>query len=179
MVKNQVIYIIGFMGSGKSTAGKKLASLLDWSFMDLDQSIEQYTGKSIPDIFSQEGETYFRKIESQLLRNIYTHTNTVISTGGGAPCHDDNMDFMLDTGLTIYLKLTPPQLNSRLKEGKGERPLIRDLGPQELLQYIEKKLSEREPEYGRSDIIVNGFDPDLKDLAGKIQEWLTSRNLSC
>jgi len=157
------------MGSGKSTAGKKLASLLGWTFTDLDKSIEEFAGKSIPEIFEQQGEDYFRKIESELLRNIRTHTNAVISTGGGAPCYNDNMGFMLDTGLTIYLRLTPLQLRSRLGGPNDDRPLIKGLGPVELLAYIEKKLSEREDVYNRSEMIVDGFDLDLNELIGRIK----------
>jgi shikimate kinase len=157
------------MGSGKSTAGKKLASLMGWTFTDLDKSIEEFTGKSIPEIFEQNGEKYFRKIELELLRNIKAHTNTVISTGGGAPCYDDNMNFMLETGLTIYLKLTPLQLRSRLAGSNDDRPLIKGLGPEELLSYIEKKLSEREEVYSRSEMIVDGFDLDINELINRIK----------
>ena len=89
----------------RSTAGKKLASLLGWSFIDLDNKIEEHTGKTIPELFSKYGEDYFRNIESEVLRNLKSQTNTVISTGGGTPCYENNMDFMLETGLTIYLKL--------------------------------------------------------------------------
>jgi shikimate kinase len=164
------------MGSGKSTAGKKLASLMGWTFTDLDKSIGDFAGKSIPEIFEQHGEEYFRKIESELLRNIKAHTNTVISTGGGAPCYDDNMDFMLDTGLTIYLKLTPLQLRSRLTGSNDDRPLIKGLGPEELLSYIEKKLSEREEVYSRSEIIVDGFDLDINALIYSIKLKQNDRN---
>ena len=174
MVKNQIIYIIGFMGSGKSTAGKKLASLLGWAFIDLDKSIEEYTGKTIPEIFSQDGETYFRAIETQLLRNPQSQTSTIISTGGGTPCHSDNMDFMLGTGLTLYLKLTPVQLKSRLSDSKDERPLIKYLEPQRLLSFIEKKLADREQWYDRSDIIVDGIDLNINQLHSLIISKLNS-----
>src|SRR5512133_2274718 len=138
--KNQIIYIIGFMGSGKTTAGKKLASLLGWTFTDLDRKIEEYTGKTIPEIFSLNGEQYFREIEAQLLRDLKSCTNTIVSTGGGTPCHGGNMDFMLGNGLTLYLKLTPAQLYSRLSESKGDRPLINNLDSHELRSFIEAKL---------------------------------------
>jgi len=174
MVKNQIIYIIGFMGSGKSTAGKKLASLLGWAFIDLDKSIEEYTGKTIPEIFSQDGETYFRAIETQLLRNPQSQTNTIISTGGGTPCHSDNMDFMLGTGLTLYLKLTPKELQSRLSESKGDRPLIKDLNQKELLHFIEEKLADREQWYDRSDVIVEGNNLDINLLHSIIISRLNS-----
>jgi shikimate kinase len=170
--KNPIIYIIGFMGSGKTTAGKKLASLLGWSFTDLDRKIEEYTGKTIPEIFSLNGEQYFREIEAQLLRDLKSCTNTIVSTGGGTPCHGDNMDFMLGNGLTLYLKLTPAQLYSRLSESKGDRPLINNLDSQELRSFIEAKLREREGWYTRSDIIVDGIDLNVNELLKVIQSTL-------
>ena len=121
------VYLIGFMGSGKTTTGLKLASLLGWEFKDLDKNIEENTGMTIPEIFSHHGEAYFREVESRILRSVEPVKNTVISTGGGTPCYSDNMDFMLNTGLTIYLKLNAGQLKSRLSDSNGERPLIKDL----------------------------------------------------
>jgi shikimate kinase len=167
--KNQIIYIIGFMGSGKTTAGKRLASLLGWKFIDLDRKIEEYAGKTIPEIFSQNGEQYFRTIESQLLRDLKSCENTIISTGGGTPCHRDNMDFMLGNGLTLYLKLTPSQINSRLSESKGDRPLIDNLDSSELMSFIEAKLGEREEWYSQSDITVNGINLNVNELLSVIQ----------
>src|SRR4030042_3928468 len=105
MPEKKLIYIIGFMGSGKSTAGKRLASALGWSFVDLDRKIEEFAGKTIPQIFSQDGEDYFRKIEADVLRSAGKLMKTVISTGGGTPCHGENMDFMVKTGVTVYLKM--------------------------------------------------------------------------
>jgi shikimate kinase len=164
MAKNHIIFIIGFMGSGKTTAGKKLASLLGWSFIDLDKRIEEYAGKTIPEIFSQNGEDYFRIIETQLLRNLKMCTKTVISTGGGTPCYIDNMDYMIETGLTIYLKLTPAELKSRLSQSKGKRPLIKDLDQNELTSFIKEKLAVREKWYERSDITMDGIDLDANLL---------------
>jgi len=164
MVNSHIIYIIGFMGSGKSTAGKELASLLGWSFADLDGKIEEHTGKTIPEIFSQNGEDYFRIVESGLLKDFKAETNSVVSTGGGTPCYSDNMDYMLKTGLTIYLKMTPEQLKSRLSESNGERPLIKDLDILKLQSFIVEKLSDREKWYGQSEIIVEGNNLDINQL---------------
>jgi shikimate kinase len=164
MGKNHLVYIIGFMGCGKSTAGKKLASLLGWSFIDLDKRIEEYTGNTIPEIFSKYGEDYFRNVESKILRSVESQTNTVISTGGGSPCHGDNMDYMVKTGLTIYLKLTPGQLKTRLSESTAERPLIKEINNEELLGFIEEKLAFREKWYNRAKIIFEGFDIDISKL---------------
>jgi len=170
--KNHIVYIIGFMGSGKTTAGKKLASLLGWSFIDLDKKIEDHTEKTIPEIFSQNGENYFRGIEAQLLRKQNYCTDTVISTGGGTPCHSENMDFMVETGLTVYLKLTPSELKSRLSGSKGERPLIKGLDKEKLQSFIEEKLADREKWYDRSDIIIRGIDFDINLLLSLVKSRL-------
>jgi shikimate kinase len=164
MIKNRIIYIIGFMGSGKSTSGKKLASLLGWSFIDLDNRIEEYTGKRIPEIFSQKGENYFRDVEAEVLKSLRYQVNTVISTGGGTPCFGSNMDHMLETGLTLYLKLTPAQLESRLSESMGERPLIRDLDKEDLQGFIDEKLILREKYYNCAELTVDGINLDINVL---------------
>ena len=165
----KVVYIIGFMGSGKSTAGKKLASLLGWNFIDLDKSIETSAGKSIADIFASEGEESFRKTEAHFLRNLPGSGNTVISTGGGTPCHGDNMNYMLQTGVAVYLKLTPEQLRSRLSVADGTRPLLKNLTPAELLSFIENKLDERTPFYEKATIICDGFNLDINNLITSIK----------
>jgi len=168
MPGNHILYIIGFMGSGKTTTGIRVASLLDWSFIDLDKKIEEHTGLKIPEIFSLHGEDHFRIIEAEVLRSLVTVTNTVISTGGGTPCFGSNMELMLQTGLTVYLKLTPGQLLSRLNSSSEERPLIKNLSGENLLNFIEDKLKFREKWYERSELIINGFDPDLSNLKFKV-----------
>ncbi len=170
--RNHILYIIGFMGSGKSTTGKKIASHLDWSFIDLDKKIEEHTGKTIPEIFSQDGEDYFREIETSLLRDFKSASDTVISTGGGTPCHSDNMNFMLETGLTLYLKLTPAELKSRLSDSKGKRPLIKDIDNKNLIDFIEEKLRDREKWYDMSDIIIQGIDLDINLLVSLVKSRL-------
>ncbi len=162
MLKKNQVYIIGFMGSGKTTIGLKLASLLGWTFTDLDKSVEESTGLTIPEIFSLHGEAWFREVESGILRSFKSATNTVVSTGGGTPCFGENMDFMLETGLTLYLKLTPGQLKKRLSVSKGERPLIKELSDENLLKFIEEKLESREKWYGRAEITVDGFNVNVK-----------------
>lgn len=166
------IYFVGFMGSGKTTLGKKLAALLGWTFIDLDKEIEQKTGMTIPEIFSELGEAHFRKVESEVLRESSSVKGAVVSTGGGAPCHDQNMDFMLSNGLTVYLKLTPAQLRARLTGSGTERPLIRDLEKEDLLTFIETKLTEREKFYSRAGMIVDGFDPDVNELLKQIRKLI-------
>ncbi len=152
------IFLIGFMGSGKSTLGRKLASHLGWKFIDLDEKIEGQTGMKIPEIFSSKGEFWFREKESELLHTLAGKTDIVVSTGGGAPCYADNIDFMNEEGLTVYLRLTPQQLEYRLKKSKTERPLIKNIEEKDLLNYIVEKLAEREKWYSQAAVIIDGID---------------------
>jgi len=164
------VYITGFMGCGKTTAGRKIANALDWDFTDLDQVIETEAGKSIAKIFTEEGEDHFRLLEAEALREVSTYHNQVIATGGGAPCYGNNMDLMKKTGLTIYLKMTPLQLASRLLKSRGERPLLAGIPDCDVEGYIKSKLNSREPWYGLADIITGGFDPDIKAIVKTIKE---------
>jgi shikimate kinase len=164
MAGNRIIYIIGFMGSGKSTTGRKLASLLGWSFVDLDREIERNEGMKIPEIFEKKGEKYFRDIETETLIHLQNLSDTVVSTGGGTPCHSNNMDHMLASGITVYLHLTPLQLKNRLVHSNTVRPLIKDFDNESLLSFIEDKMAEREPWYNKADIIIEGFNTDISSL---------------
>lgn len=174
MPERKTIYIIGFMGSGKSTAGKKLSALLGWTFIDMDRKIEEVAGKTIPQIFSQDGEDVFRKIESEVLKSIKTQEGTVVSTGGGTPCHGENMDYMLGSGLTVYLKMTPEQLTYRLLESTAVRPLIKNVSDDELPEFIERVLSSREKWYSRADVIIEGINLDISRLLSIIKKQQAS-----
>ncbi len=158
------IFLIGFMGSGKSTVGKKLASVLGWSFIDLDEEIEKKEGLKIATIFSEKGETFFRNAESEMLRSVAVRQNIVISTGGGTPCLGDNMDFMLKNGITVYLKLRPGQLHKRLKRASAERPLLKSISGDNLYGYIAGKLAEREKWYNRAAIVFEKYGSDISEL---------------
>jgi shikimate kinase len=166
------VYIIGFMGSGKSTTGKQLAANLGWKFIDLDKEIESVEGRSVRDIFAASGETYFRKIESKTLTGLTTEGDTVISAGGGTPCFDTNMDFMTGTGIVVYLRMTPLQLKERLDGMDGGRPLTNNLHRSELLKFITDKLSEREKYYLQASIIIDCMNLDIMDLSSKIRAVL-------
>lgn len=172
MVKSHIIYLIGFMGSGKSTAGKELSAILSWSFIDLDQEVERRAGKTIREIFSQNGEAFFRNLETEVLRSLDINSHIVVSTGGGTPCHSDNMDFMLKNGLTIYLKMTPLQLRTRLSGSAGERPLIKDLDDNQLLKFIEEKLSSRLKWYERSEVVADGNNLDISIVIRDVKSKL-------
>jgi len=172
--ENHIVYMIGFMGSGKTTTGKKLASFLGWKFEDLDLLIEEKSQSTIPDIFAVHGEEYFRNLESELLRNIDSGENLIVSTGGGTPCYRDNMEFMNKKGITVYLQLNPAQLSSRLINGRDKRPLLKNLDDKGLLDFITAKLNEREVWYMMSRITVDGFSPDIRAIAGQIVSFVKS-----
>lgn len=167
------IYLMGFMGSGKSTAGRKLATAMKWDFIDLDRKIEEMAGKKIPEIFSSEGEEKFREIEATALRTLPEINNLIISTGGGTPCHGANMEYMLSTGITVYLRLSPSQLSSRLLNSSAERPLLKNIPDENLKEFIERKLKEREPWYNMALLTVDGIDMDISVLATRLNSLLS------
>lgn len=158
------IYLVGYMGCGKSTIGKKLAKTLGIPFVDLDDHIVQQAGKSIGEIFEQDGEAVFRKTEQQVLHETFELDDAVIATGGGASAYADNMDKMRANGVTVYIELPAKALADRLKNAASQRPLIKDKDEAEQLAFIEKALLEREPYYRRACVIVNGIDLNVKTL---------------
>lgn len=147
------LFLIGYMGAGKTTIGRKLAENLAFSFVDLDWYIEQRYHKTVGELFTECGEAGFRKIEQKMLHEVSDFENVIISTGGGAPCYADNMSYMNEKGITIYLQLTPLQLFERLKTGKRNRPLLKDKTDEELLQFITSMLKERTPVYEQAKVI--------------------------
>lgn len=149
-------FLIGYMGAGKTTLGKILAKSKGLEFIDLDHFIENRYQKSISDIFKEKGEEGFRKIESDLLKEIATFENVVISTGGGAPCFYDNIEYMNRVGHTIYLKASPDSLMRRIiLSNKDKRPLLKDKSDTELLNFITETLNKREKFYNQAHIIFD------------------------
>lgn len=152
------IFLIGFMGCGKSTMGKKLAVKLGYEFIDLDHQIEHSMGTTIAEYFSVHGEAAFRKLESETLKTFDYPINAVIATGGGTPCFFDNTEWMNASGLSIYIEMPAAALAKRLESGKEKRPLLRDLNEAEMIAFIQNKLSEREVFYKRALVTVNGIN---------------------
>ena len=147
------IFLIGYMGVGKTTAGRELAKSLDLEFVDLDHFIQTRYSKTISQLFEQFGEDGFREIENRILKEVADFENVVISTGGGAPCFYDNMEIMNNAGTTVYLKASPELLSERLDLCKEKRPLIKDKNKEELLLFIKENLNRREYYYSRAKII--------------------------
>ena len=159
------------MGSGKTSLGKKLARKRDMNFIDLDKFIEEKERTTIFSIFKKKGEDYFRIVESENLKLLKGLKNTIVSTGGGAPCYFDNMDWMNANGLTVYLKMDPKMLFNRLKSSKNDRPLLKNKSKKEKLAYIHEKLAEREKYYEKAKIIVEAKGLKADDLSNLIESY--------
>lgn len=154
------IYLIGYMGSGKSTVGRGLASELGLSFIDMDDYIEERNHKTIPRIFAEDGEDTFRKLEQKALVELSSFEDVVIATGGGAPCFFDNIEVIKQTGKSLYLKGSPRILADRLRHSKIERPLIKGKTEDELVAFIDETLHKREQWYKQADVVLE-YDHDL------------------
>lgn len=154
---SNILFLIGFMGCGKTTLGKKLATRMGYTFIDLDDELEKQAGMTITDYFKEYGEAKFRELESNVLKQTNYPENTIVSTGGGLPCFFDHMDWMNNRGRTFYVKLSPKTLADRLESGKSERPLLREKHGDALIAFIQEKLSEREVFYNQATFVVDGL----------------------
>jgi shikimate kinase len=166
------IFLIGYMGSGKSVIGKKLSEVLKYSYLDLDDYIQLKEGKTITEIFKEKGEIYFRKIESKYLNEVIADKfNTVISLGGGTPCYGKNMSIIknADNASSIYLKASIFVLAERLFLEKNHRPLISHIQDKnELIEFIGKHMFERSPYYIQSDITINTDKKSIDEVIESI-----------
>lgn len=178
----RIIFLIGFMGSGKTHEGKLLAEKLGLPFIDLDTWIEEKEGQTIASIFSNQGEGYFRLQESQAIKDVYHYLidqnnnnqaslrfKGIVSTGGGAPCFFDNMDWMNQHGVTIWLNLPVEILMDRLNKEKEKRPLLADKADEELKAFITVKLNERNAFYSRATLHITTL-PSIDLLIQKIKD---------
>ncbi|NTW25654.1 MAG: shikimate kinase [Lentimicrobium sp.] len=164
------VFLVGYMGCGKSTAGKKLAKSLGYHFFDLDEEIEKLTGKNIQQIFSAEGEDAFRILEHSVLVSLSNRKNIVVATGGGTPCYFDNIKLMKDAGITVYLRMNAESLAKRLLLAKTKRPLIEGITAKELPAFIKEHLSRREDFYNQAKLVVKGESLDLENLIKTLKD---------
>src|SRR5574344_612650 len=130
------VFLIGFMFSGKSTVGKKLASIMGYDFIDTDKYFEDKYKISIFDFFEKFGEEMFRKFEHDILNELIVRENTIISTGGGLPCFNENMDIINDKGISIYLEMPFKAIINRQKNSKQKRPLLKNKNQEEIEEYL-------------------------------------------
>ena len=156
------IFLIGFMGSGKTHWGTRIAEKLHIPFYDLDAVIMQSEGMTISEIFINKGEEYFRYTEKQMLEDLVNREeNFVLSAGGGTPCFFNNIDFMKRNGKVLWLNTSLEALNDRLLKERMSRPLLRGITESGLRAYIIRKLSERKMYYEQADLMVHEESTDL------------------
>ncbi|MBK0403304.1 shikimate kinase [Adhaeribacter sp. BT258] len=160
------IYLIGMPGAGKTTLGRNLAAQLGRTFLDLDEAIEEAAGKTIPQIFEEKGEAYFRELEAETLKTVsFSAEKLVVATGGGTPCFHQNMAFMHAHGLTVYLKVSPEVLAERLLASDlSARPLLKNKTKPLVMKYLRETLRERATFYEQAGIIFE--NPSVQLTAG-------------
>ena len=151
----QRIFLIGYMGAGKTTLGRLLAQRMHLDFIDLDHFIEARYRKKITDLFTEKGEEGFRRLEQIVLTEVSSFENVIVSTGGGTPCFANNMQVMLQSGIVIYLKASAKSLFSRLVIAKSQRPLLSKLTDTALLDFIAENLAIRNPYYSQAHLTFN------------------------
>ncbi len=162
------IYLIGYMGSGKSTLGKSLAEGLGLKWIDMDSEFETRYKISISDFFSKYDEKTFRELEHKILLDISVIPGIVVSTGGGLPCFHNNMQLMNQTGITIYLQASPELIISRIEPLSRTRPLFHQMKGENLVQKISDHLDSRQVYYKLAKITIDALSPDISNLKTKI-----------
>ncbi|MBQ2351301.1 MAG: shikimate kinase [Bacteroidales bacterium] len=162
------IFLVGFMGAGKSVIGRRLAKSLNLSFYDLDEEIESRYKMSVSAIFQKYDEACFRKLESSVLKSFSQNDNFVLSCGGGTPCFSDNMEEMNTLGTTIYIKLSANELAGRIANSYHKRPLTEGKSDEELESYVKEMLNVREPFYSMAKITVDASGTDKEGLVERV-----------
>lgn len=165
-----MLYLIGFMGVGKTTIGKQIAALNKVIFIDTDSQIEKETSKSIKEIFETDGEIAFRKLETDTIHSI--DRKAIIACGGGLPAHNNNIEYLMHKGIVIYLKASTETLIKRLEKNKNKRPLISNLTNEERLEFIRKILKEREKTYKQADYTIETDNKTVKEVLREINSLL-------
>ena len=168
------IFIIGYMGAGKSTGGRRLAKVMGLPFLDLDAEVVAASGQSIPELFASLGEGGFRALERDRLRALAGGGAKVISTGGGTPCYGDNLDFMLESGTVVHFDLSLEALVQRLGKNRKERPMLASVPMEQLPEAVARQLEERRPFYTRAHITVDVEMLDGQRL-GSVQRMIEAR----
>ena len=163
------IYLVGFMGVGKSTIGKKLASKLGRNLIDTDDIFEKKYKLSINTFFNKYGEDLFRKLEHNVLMSTFSLNNCIVSTGGGMPCYLDTMQQINKNGLSVYLSMSEGAILSRLLNSKQKRPLVLNKSKDELIDFVHRKLSERTAYYSQAMITVSALSTNIDLLIGEIR----------
>ena len=168
------VYLVGFMGCGKTEIGKKISKKLNLEFIDTDFEIENKYSNSLNNLFKEKGEEFFRNEETELIKEIKKFNNKIIATGGGLPCYNKNLNLIEESGVMIYLRYSVNTLFNRLVKNSNKRPLIKDLNKNELKKYIEITLDKREKTYKKSNKVINCDYLSEKEILREINSFITS-----
>lgn len=166
------IFLVGYMGAGKTTIGKVLSKFIGLTFIDLDYYIEGRFRKTVAQLFAERGEEGFRSIERNMLHEVAEFEDVLVSTGGGTPCFFDNMEFMNQQGTTIYLQVSVDELASRLELCKHTRPVLKNRTGDELKAFVAESLSGRLPFYQKATIVF-----DANELMTEADAYALSEQL--
>lgn len=169
------VFLVGYMGAGKTTVGRLLAKRAGLTFIDLDHYIEGRYHKAVPAIFAEKGEEAFRDMERRMLHEVAEFEDVLISTGGGSPCFFDNMAFMNTHGTTVYLKVSVEELANRLEVCKQNRPVLKNRSGEELRAFIRENLEKRLPFYSQASVIFDAEKMLTEHDACEIAEALRER----
>ena len=170
------IFLIGYMGAGKTTLGKAFAREMSLNFIDLDWFIEERFHKTVQQLFLERGEDGFRELERKMLHEVAEFEDVVVSTGGGTPCFFDNMEFMNASGTTVYLKVSVEELAKRLELCKHTRPVLKGRSGEELRAFIAESLEKRNPFYTKASITFDAekmlTESDVHDISNALMKIL-------
>lgn len=155
-MKEERLYIIGYMACGKTTFGRALADRIGWTFIDLDSEVEKKAGMPVAEIIARDGEQEFRRLESMALKATSGCSRTVVACGGGTPCYRDNMEFMTLHGMTLWLIASPQRIAERVRLAGGSRPLLAGKSDEELEAFVTGHLRSRQPFYCKAGARLSG-----------------------
>ena len=172
------IFLIGYMGAGKTTLGRALAKDMNIQFIDMDSYIETRFCKTISKIFAEKGEDGFREIERRILHEVGDFEDVIISTGGGTPCFFDNVEYMNRQGTTVFLDVPEERLFIRLSLARNNRPLIKEKSDEELKSFITEQLEKRRPHYEKAQFrFVADKLEDIKQISMSVENFKKQFNL--
>lgn len=170
------VFLIGYMGCGKTTLGEALARQEALRFIDLDDYIEARYGMTITEIFNEMGEQHFRELESEALCEVAAMTDVIVSCGGGTPCHGENMALMNEAGITVWLTTSPERITARLllPEEKMKRPKIAHIAEADLLPLVEQELQTRTPYYSQCQMQFDSTDIETAEATERTASRLAA-----
>ncbi len=172
------IFLVGYMGCGKSTLGRAVSRMTGFPFIDLDTYIEGRFHLTVKEIFASKGEAGFRELERKMLREVADFEDVIVACGGGTPCFHDNMDYMNSRGVTVFLDAPIPTLFGRLKCGRHKRPLIASKTDDELLAYINEALAARLPYYRKAAVVFSSELLENRDeIAATTKSFIDKFNI--